>query len=266
MLTGKNRISTDKFYTNENIVDICFKHFIPFIDDSALLIEPSAGNGAFLTHLKAYPYLAFDIEPEHPSIITQDFLNLDLDSFNQPLMFIGNPPFGKQSSIAKKFIKHITKCPLTTTLGFIFPKSFKKESMQKCFPLQYWLVKQIDLPNNAFNIAGNIHNVPCVFQIWQKKEKKRIVTPYPLSKFFDFVKIHDYPDFSLRRVGVYAGKLDDNIQKSIQSHYFIKIKTGLDLETFSKLYNTINFTHNNTAGPKSISKKEFILAINQLLL
>ena len=138
--------------------------------------------------------------------------------------------------------------------------------MQKCFPLQYWLVKQIDLPNNAFNIAGNIHNVPCVFQIWQKKEKKRVVAPYPLSKFFDFVKIHDYPDFSLRRVGVYAGKLDDNIQKSIQSHYFIKIKTGLDLETFSKLYNTINFTHDNTAGPKSISKKEFILAINQLLL
>ena len=266
MLTGKKRITTDKFYTNKNIVEICFESFKHYIDGDALLIEPSAGNGVFFNVLKHYPHIAFDIEPEHHDIIKQDFLKLSLESFNQPLMFIGNPPFGKQSSIAKKFIKHITKCPLTTTIGFILSKSFKKESMQKCFPLEYWLIEQIDLPNNAFNIAGKIHNVPCVFQIWQKKAKKRIIEPYPLSKSFNFVKIHEDPDFSLRRVGVYAGKIDSDTEKSIQSHYFIKIKKEIDIQTFRNSYETIKFTHDNTAGPRSISKKEFIIAINQLFL
>ena len=95
------------------------------------------------------------------------------------MVFLGNPPFGKQSSLAKKFIKHITKCQNTTVIGFILSKSFKKESMQKCFPLNYWLVEQINLPNDAFNIGGKVHDVPCVFQIWQKKENNRIVTPCP---------------------------------------------------------------------------------------
>lgn len=31
----------------------------------------------------------------------------------------------------------------------ILSKSFKKESMQKCFPLNYWLVEQINLPDDA---------------------------------------------------------------------------------------------------------------------
>jgi hypothetical protein len=152
-----------------------------------------------------------------------------------------------------------------------------------CLLATHLSVNNRQLQKNLSNISPNVHSLPLwdsYFPKASKKKacknafhynigslsKKRVIAPYPLSKFFDFVKIHDNPDFSLRRVGVYAGKLDDNIQKSIQSHYFIKIKTGLKLETFSNLYNTINFTHDNTAGPKSISKKEFILAINQLLL
>jgi len=264
MLTGKNRISTDKFYTNSKTVDICFQLFEKYIKENTLVIEPSAGNGAFLNVLNKYNHLAFDIQPENTSVKKKDFLTLDLDSFNQTLVFLGNPPFGKQSSLAKKFIKHITKCKNTTVIGFILSKSFKKESMQKCFPLNFWLVEQIDLPNDSFSIGGNTHNVPCIFQIWQKKEETRIIEPYPISKFVDFIKVDGDPDFSLRRVGVYAGKIDTDLTKSIQSHYFIKMKPGFDPNLFRELFETIVFTHDNTAGPKSISKKEFIIAMNQL--
>ena len=265
MLTGKNRINTDKFYTNIKTVDLCFQLFKKYIKDM-LVIEPSAGNGAFLNVLNKYKHMAFDIQPDNPAIKEQDFLTLDLDSFNQPLVFLGNPPFGKQSSLAKKFIKHITKCQNTTVIGFILSKSFKKESMQKCFPLNYWLVEQINLPDDAFNIGGKVHDVPCVFQIWQKKENNRIVTPCPPSKFVEFVKFDGNPDFSLRRVGVYAGKIDIDLNKSNQSHYFIKMRPGFDSKLFYKEYKTIVFPHDNTTGPKSISKKEFIIAMNQLSL
>ena len=54
MLTGKNRISTDKFYTNSKTVDICFQLFEKYIKENTLVIEPSAGNGAFLNVLNKY--------------------------------------------------------------------------------------------------------------------------------------------------------------------------------------------------------------------
>ena len=91
--------------------------------------------------------------------------------------------------------------------------------------------------------------------------------PPPSSKYFTFVKKEDSPDFSLRRVGVYAGKLDsESTSKSSQSHYFIKLKSTISLKTFETQYQTLTFEHNNTVGPKSISKPEFIQKINTLVL
>ena len=54
MLTGKKRVLTDKFYTNSTAVDICFELFESHIDNNTLLVEPSAGNGAFMEKLKPY--------------------------------------------------------------------------------------------------------------------------------------------------------------------------------------------------------------------
>ena len=58
MLTGKNRINTDKFYTNVKTVDLCFQLFEKYIKDT-LVIKPSAGNGAFLNVLNQYKHTAF---------------------------------------------------------------------------------------------------------------------------------------------------------------------------------------------------------------
>jgi hypothetical protein len=115
-------------------------------------------------------------------------------------------------------------------------------------------------------ISGKTHNVPCVFQIWKKQENNRTIIPYPLSRFVDFVKKDENPDLSIRRVGVYAGKIDTDVDKSIQSHYFIKMKNNIDPSLFSIKYKSIEFEHDNTAGPKSISKKELIIALNKLSL
>lgn len=264
-VTGKKRQGNDKFYTNSDIALDCFNTFKKYITHKdCVIIEPAAGNGAFLGPLADYNYKAYDILPENEGIILQDFLTLDLAQFQTPLYFIGNPPFGRQSSLAKKFIKHITACVNTAVIGFILPKSFKKESMQKCFPLHYWCAKQIDLPDNSFNIDGNIHNVPCVFQIWEKRAVPRVISPTPKSLYFDFVKITEQPDFSLRRVGVYAGKLDKDVAKSQQSHCFIKLKQSVEVDDFARAFKGVVFSHDNTVGPRSISKKEFIVAINQM--
>ena len=264
--TGKNRNQIDKFYTNPNIVKKYINHFEKYVNDNDLVIEPSAGNGAWSIPLRKYNLIAFDIQPEAENIQQMDFLEVDLWAFNSNLHFIGNPPFGRQSSMAKKFIKKITSCKRTKTIAFILPKSFKKDSFQKAFPLNYHLDFQEDIEKNAFLMNGHEYDVPCVFQIWVRKEMKRKEVEKVEPKGFKFVKKDEEPDYSVRRVGVYAGKISPEIEsKSPQSHYFIKLDK-IDLEFMNRYEKNIKWEHNNTVGPRSISKPELINVLNNIIM
>ena len=167
-MTGLNRDTTDKFYTVSSTVEICInllKKNIK-IEKNDLILEPSAGNGAFINEIKKLTknFRFYDILPENQEIIKQDFLKFN-EKFNQKVHILGNPPFGRQSTLAKKFIKK--SCEIADTISFILPKSFKKESFKKTFPLNYWLKAEIDLPDNSFLFGGNPHSVKCIFQIWE---------------------------------------------------------------------------------------------------
>ena len=90
-----------------------------------------------------------------------------------------------------------------------------------------------------------------------------MITDQLKPKGFIFVKQEENPDYSLCRVGVNAGQISkDILDKSTQSHYFIKLKQNSDL--FIIKYQQIYWEHNNTVGPKSISKQEFIREINKI--
>ena len=264
---GLKRDTKDQFYTNKDVSLKCFQYITENIDiTNTLFLEPSAGNGSFTDILleKQLDFISYDIEPKKDYIIKQDFLDKDLHiNSNKKIVTLGNPPFGRQSSLAKKFIKKCSK--FSETIAFILPKSFKKESMQKCFPLNFHLIFQQDIEERSFNIDNKIYNVECIFQIWTKKETKRQISEIETSKYLTFVKKDQQPDISFRRVGVYAGKISQIIDdKSEQSHYFIKIKNK-NIEDFIKEYNEkIVFNHNNTIGPKSISKKELVSNTNRI--
>ena len=160
--TGKKRNTIDKFYTIPAVAEQCIFLWQQALDikETDKVIEPSAGNGSFSSKLTNH--ISYDIAPEGKGIIKADFLKVDLNQFEQDLHFIGNPPFGRQSSIARKFIKHICSCNNTRSISFILPKSFKKLSLQKVFPLKYHLIKE-DVTDNLF-CRKKKHNVPCVFQ------------------------------------------------------------------------------------------------------
>ena len=275
--TGLKRNTIDKFYTKPEVVAKCLEEFkkvkINHVTD--VVIEPSAGNGSFTSQLVKYNSISYDIAPEGEGIVEQDFLKLNLtEGFQIPLHFIGNPPFGRQSSMAKKFIKHICECDKTKSFGFILPKSFKKESMQRCIPLDFHLISQIDIEKDGFLVNGDDHDVPCIFQVWERKEENRYVSPKLEPKGYSFVKTKMEATFALRRVGVYAGKMIDMLQDGIvfnklsdQSHYYILVKgmTYKERDEFrEKYYKTIEWNHDNTVGPKSIGKQEFIKELNKL--
>ena len=268
--TGLLRSSIDKFYTKPEIVKSCINNIKQTIGitNTDLIIEPSAGNGSFISEIKLLSshFKFYDLEPENDEIIQQDYLTLDYKLLKQSysnIHLIGNPPFGRQSSLAKKFIKK--SCEFCNSLSFILPKSFKKDSFQKCFPLNFHLIFQDDLPQNSFLVNGVEHDVPCVFQIWQKKSFHREVIQKLEPLHFEFVEQTENPDISFRRVGVNAGKIDKNTDKSVQSHNFIKFTNGKTVDENIKKLSKIVYEFNNTVGPRSISKQELIKEFNKVL-
>ena len=270
--TGLNRNIIDKYYTNDNAVNLCLsliKENIVIDKDKDLIIEPSAGNGSFINGIKCIVdnHLFIDLHPDKNEIIKQDYLLFNVlpikDKYKR-IHIVGNPPFGRQSSLAIKFIKK--SCEYCDSISFILPKSFKKDSLKKTFPLNFHLIKESELPVNSFTVNGKEHDVPCIFQIWEKRITNREVNEKLEPINFVFVKKTQEPDISFRRVGVYAGKVDINIQdKSIQSHYFIKFTNNKPIQKNIETLSVIHYDFNNTVGPKSISKPELIKEFNKIL-
>ena len=104
----KHGIQSDKYYTPVTVAGQLIKTAKCVLSKYSITetIEPSAGNGSFSLHLRKCK--AYDIEPEHSSIIKQDFITLTL-KYKKGRMFIGNPPFGTSSHLLKKFIAKSAK-------------------------------------------------------------------------------------------------------------------------------------------------------------
>ena len=261
---GLKRDTVDKFYTKSLIVKECclnIQKCLHVCKISDIIIEPSAGNGAFMECInsmcdKTYFY---DLKPDNVNIIQQDFLKLDYTKFkNKSVHIIGNPPFGRQSSMAIKFIRFSAK--FASSISFILPKSFKKDSLKKKVPLKFHCVYEADLPYNSFLLNNKDYDVPCIFQIWQKQADNRIEDKKLTPNKYTFVKKTDSHDISFRRVGVNAGNIaTDTLLKSPQSHYFIKFDEGIFNKALLDKLNALKFTSSNdTVGPKSISQQELI--------
>ncbi len=140
--------------------------------------------------------------------------------------------------------------------------------MKRAFPLDFHLVSEIDIPSNAFLVDGIEYDVPCVFQIWEKRPYNRPILSKLEPYGFIFVTKNENPDISFRRVGVNAGVIDTVLieQKSIQSHYFIKFTNGKSTSENIQLLSQITYNFNNTVGPKSISKQELIDKFNNIFI
>ena len=268
---GLTRNTIDKYYTKEIVVEQCLslvkRHLQLNRED--LIIEPSAGNGSFIEGIKSLTdnFQFYDLEPENDEIVKQDYLQYDHNDIKNTysrIHVIGNPPFGRQSSLAIKFIKK--SCEFCNSISFILPKSFKKGSMKTKFPLNFHLVCERDLPEDSFLVNGIEHDVPCIFQIWEKRATNRAVSEKIEPVNFMFVKKTENPDISLRRVGVNAGRIDTNIdEKSIESHYFISFRNDKSVEENIQHLSQITYEFNNTVGPRSLSKPEVISRFNPLM-
>jgi hypothetical protein len=245
--TGAHRDTKDQFYTAPHVAEECVR-ILRTHTTSTTWVEPSAGTGAFLAF--APTALAYDIDPKHPSIQRANFLDVEIP---EGCVVFGNPPFGRQASAAKAFIRHAAD--RASVIAFILPRSFMKPSMQSAFPMCFHLVHQHELPQGSFLVNDAAYDVPCVFQVWEKRPNERASAAIVSPSGFAFVKSSDPHDIVFRRVGVNAGKCSLPNNQSLQSHYFLK----LDDPTIASAVIEKSLVHvfpSNTTGPRSLSKPE----------
>lgn len=153
-----DKLHLDKYYTDTSLAKYCIDKTFEVIGEDNItdIIEPSAGNGSFSLQLPKCT--AFDIEPEHLSIIKQDFLKLDINYLKGRLI-IGNPPFGSRMGLAQKFYRKSVE--LCDYIAFILPISQLDNSSSL---YQFDLIYSEDLGIRQYS-DREIH---CCFNIYKR--------------------------------------------------------------------------------------------------
>ena len=133
------------------------------------------------------------------------------------ILVIGNPPFGKISSIAIKFFNHAAKW--ANVITFIIPRTFRKPSVHNKLNNMFHLIYDEDVSTNPCCFTPKMM-VKCCFQIWEKKETIRPLIDLPTKhNDWDFLSFgptdeNGQPtppvgaDFAMRAYGGKIGEIE----------------------------------------------------------
>jgi hypothetical protein len=178
-----------------------------------------------------------DISPQDKKIVKADFL-----SWKPPVVFgnihvIGNPPFGRQSSMCHKFIKHSAN--FAETICFVLPATFNKASTVNKVPLNFILIYSKDLGvRSCYGTSAR-----CVFQIWRRtlseRKKEKLIREHP---FFSFLPVGDQSaDFCVRSVGK-CGVIESVVVASKAPNSFHWIRANIEARTLISTLNELDYS------------------------
>lgn len=166
----RKEIGLEQFYTPQEtadwVVDVLRQQV--FWIDIVEAIEPTAGKGVFVNALKPYEHYltvhAGDLEPRHPEVQQWDALKVDVEKLlwhekkqavvpRDHVLLIGNPPFGRQSALARQVWDHYAEwCGYS---AFIVPRSMaipKTYSKSRTIPKSHDLLFTLSLPTDKFEL------------------------------------------------------------------------------------------------------------------
>ena len=154
------KIELDKYYTPLETAKYCIDKTFEIIgrENITEIIEPSAGAGSF--SLQIPNCIAYDIKPDHDSIIEQDYLKLELE-YKKGRLIIGNPPFGKagkRGGYKTFFVQSVKQCDY---VAFILPINQLNNTK---FLYEFDLIYSENIGNMPYSKIP----VHCCFNIYKK--------------------------------------------------------------------------------------------------
>lgn len=256
----------DKFYTISSVAEKCIASVGALYDWNSwdLVIEPSAGNGSFLHKIPTHNRIGIDIAPEHTDILQQDYLTYVPPEVKN-ILVIGNPPFGKVSSLAIKFFNHAAE--KAAVIAFIVPRTFRRISVQNKLHLHFHLIHDEDIPAHSFTPSMN---AKCCFQIWVRREAPRLIVslstthedwvflPFGPQDSVGQPTVPHGADFALRAYGGKCGEIiSDTATLRPKSWHWIKSNISVDLliQRFVSLDYSLS---KDTARQNSIGRGELV--------
>lgn len=260
----------DKFYTIPAISEKCIARIGILYEWNGwgLVVEPSAGNGSFLTRIPTQKRIGLDIAPEHEEIVRQDFLTYTPPNDCGKVLVVGNPPFGKVSSLAIRFFNHASGW--ADVIAFILPRTFRRVSVQNKLDPRFHLVYDEDIPCEPCSFAPPML-AKCSFQIWEKREEKRqavvLVTVHPDWEFLGFGKKDGKgqptppvgADFAIRAYGGRCGDIVEDGLDRLRPKSWHWIKTKIAKDTLIERFRGLDYTlSQDTARQNSIGKGELV--------
>lgn len=238
------KIQNDKYYTPIELANYCWDKVFEVIGEENIseIVEPSVGNGSFLSHKKYIPHFAYDIEPECESSYTQimkaDYLQEQI-IYLPGRLIIGNPPYGRCLNMAQKFYKK--SVVIADYIAFILPIS-QLNNIRSMY--EFDLVYSEDLGVRRYT-DRNLH---CCFNIYQRPESGEL-NKKPSAKLEDIsIYRQDSKGYSDRPYDIRmcywgdgsAGKiLKENEQYSAE--YKIKVNNESLREEVIKVLSTFNW-------------------------
>lgn len=269
MATAVRQQGLDKFYTIPEISEKCLKSIGSLYKwkDWSLVIEPSAGNGSFLTQIPTKKKVGIDILPGHEDIIKQDFFTYTPEC-NGKILVVGNPPFGKVSSLAIQFFNHAAKW--ADVIAFIIPRTFRRVSVQNKLDRNFHLVLDEEIPTKPCSFEPPMM-VKCCFQVWEKRSTQRELVELPTThddwEFLGFgpKDSNGQPtppngaDFAIRAYGGKCGEIVDTGLEDLRPKSWHWIKARVDIKTLVDRFNALDYTISlDTARQNSIGKGELV--------
>lgn len=198
------KIDLDKYYTPKDVVDSVCQNVREILKDSVTeIIEPSAGNGAFIECIKSFgkDYKLFDLVPEHEEVEQHDYLELNIP-YKKGRLVLGNPPFGNRSILIKKFFKKSVE--IADYIAFILPISQLNNTKQL---YEFDLIHSVDLGVKEYS-GVSLH---CCFNIYKRPESGVLNKPYkpPIIEGLEIVE--------------YRRDREDSYRKKVKDGYFHSI-------------------------------------------
>lgn len=260
----------DKFYTIPLIAKKSIDKVGEIYDWNSwdLIIEPSAGNGSFFLNIPSDNKIGIDIEPEHKDITKGDFFDYIPPPLKKNILVIGNPPFGRVSSIAIKFFNHAAK--FANVIAFIIPRTFRRISVQNKLNKNYHLYYDEDIPMKPCSFYPQMM-AKCCFQIWIKDSKQRKIiklkTEHPHWVFLPFGPKDskgqptppDNADFAIRAYGGKCGYIVDKELNKLRPKSWHWIKAIINKDELLKRFSTLDYSLSlDTTRQNSIGKGELV--------
>jgi len=259
-MNNKNRL--DQFYTKKHIALKYYNKLNEIINlnEYDIHLEPSAGSGSFFNIMDKTKKIGLDIEPKEKDIIKMNFFDYKPEK-NKKYLVLGNPPFGKISSLAIKFFNKSAE--FASCIAFIIPRTFKRISIQNKLDLNFELVYNQDLPIKPCCFTPKM-SAKCCFQIWIKKERKREKILFDKThNDFQFLKHKgkNYPknyDFVIKAYGSNCGKiLDKDMKIAAKNLHFIK--SNIDMELLKNRFKQLDYSiSKDTVRQDSLGQRELI--------